>query len=591
MVDSSEESQTEEVYQDAQNVHNNAEEDLIMAAKALGQLKGSTPSPPAPNMVETVQETPTIFDKVTSHPLISNSINYMLERTIHASSSYLQNPDAKGQHSPPASNSHPAITTTTTAPIQSSAFTSALSSERYKRPSSSLIGTNSLEIDGLGSTKRPRLSSNISGSLSDMTKLPPLIPSASSAARQQPYAAFGHARFPRVAPNLRQQVTITSAISAQKSLQDLTELSVINLNIESRKRLEMLIHFLKLGNSQLSECIENLMKMVESRRQDSVLSSPRSPAVFDSDTEPSDNGHNDLLTEDNRIHAFDNSSTTSLTSLPRANSVTSIDSNSQFFSDESIQQMKDDIVTTVKKIVNVVSKVSANSLSEPARSNVREALLRLPSNWAAIFEQEQQQQQRTGGAENMDVDEGEDDDSDSEYSDSETLNSDNTSIDTRYEDSREELHNQDGKSKGVVKKEKSPPAKHIRRSVTQRLLANLFRYRGGVSSRSTTTFQAKQWFKSKIRNQMMYDPNGKILILAQESLDMINKIIKFCNESLDKAENWNTSKQQQQRQTLMSKLKGMNYVSAAAHSSENSSPNRDGEEIETIVVKSSEDSS
>ena len=61
---------------------------------------------------------------------------------------------------------------------------------------------------------------------------------------------------------------------------------------------------------------------------------------------------------------------------------------------------------------------------------------------------------------------------------------------------------------------------------------------------------------------MSYDTNGKVLVLAQESLDMINKIIKFCNENLDKAETWNSSKQVQQRENLRSKLEDMEYVSA-----------------------------
>ncbi|QPG76211.1 hypothetical protein FOA43_003597 [Brettanomyces nanus] len=479
-------------YQDAQinaTDTSSGSSDLLIAATALGELGSSSP-PKEP--VAGTTSSDTIFDKVTSHPLISSSINYMLERTIYTSSSYL-----------------------------------------LSTPLSSTATTHSTVAD-----------STMDGSL----------------------------------------ISPISALASSK------QLSVINLNIESRRKLEMLIHFLKLGNSQLSERIESLIGMVESKRQASdalMLSNSQTPTQL-SDNETSDAGQNDPLGEDSRLPTsqFDNGSTVSLASLPRTNSATSADNQGQFLSDESIQQMKDDIVSTVKKIVNVVSKVSASSLSEPARSNVREALLRLPSNWAALFEQEQQRDdENENDKEKEEEDDDDDDDDDISYkshsNDNESID-DNASLETTYEDSRESWVQDDMNSEKFRNEIGNPngSAKHIRRSVTQRLLANLFRYTGGVSSRSTTTFKTREWFGSKIRSQMMYDPNGKILVLAQESLDMINKIIKFCNENLDKAETWNTSKQMQQKKTLISKLQDMDYVSQ-----------NDNEKIETIVVKEPEDSS
>lgn len=67
----------------------------------------------------------------------------------------------------------------------------------------------------------------------------------------------------------------------------------------------------------------------------------------------------------------------------------------------------------------------------------------------------------------------------------------------------------------------------------------------------------------------MNDQSGKVLVLAQESLDMINKIIKFCDESLDKADHWNTIKQQEHQRELLERLK----------------QSGDSDQVETIIVK------
>lgn len=496
LVDSTKESQIKQTYQDAESIplqstdttgkklvqtlQNDTTGDTMMAARALRELKKSI----AP-------EDETIFGRVTSHPFISNSINYMLEKTIHASSNYLSDPQR------PSMN---------------------------KRLSSSLLDSDTAEDGPSTPVKRPKLTSG--GVLSRERNLPPPILPAVSTYNN------GNDRLRAFVPtsaSLRQQVTINSAISAQRSLQDLTELSVINLNIESRRRLEMLIHFLKLGNSQLSERIENLIKMVEGKR-----SNPKTN-LSDSDTTSSDGSINESQSE-----------------------------GTQFLSDAAVQQLKGDIVSTVKKIVNVVSKVSANSLAEPARSKVREALLMLPSNWAAMLELEKQATNNDAGQDEEEFDSSDD-------------NSDTNSVATNYEDSKETLGSEDGyigSRRGSTSScSSTTSSKAVRQSITQRLLANLFRFKGGVSSRSTATFKAKQWFRRKIRSQMTYDPNGKVLILAQESLDMINNIIKFCSESLDKAETWNSSKQLQQQKNLMNKLEDMEYISTK------------DEKISTIVVK------
>lgn len=317
-------------------------------------------------------------------------------------------------------------------------------------------------------------------------------------------------------------------MSAGKSLHELKHLSTLNLNIQSREKLTMLIHFLRLGNSQLSERIDNLLELVDLKREKLKKSKPNNTA------------------------ATNTTSTTSTT-----------------HSDLSIQQIKSDIVSTVKKIVNVVSKVSAESLSEPARSNVREALLKLPTNWATILNNESIFSLHLDD-DDEDEDEDNDDDDDSD-SDSDS--------DDRYNDTYD--------NETDLKNSKSPPAstiptievnnstifKRVRKpSVTKRLIQSLIEYRKNKGYEfDKNKKKIKKWFREKIKYQIMNDSNGKILILAQESLDMINKIIKFCNENLDKAENWNNDKNLNNQLKLLTRLNNINVSSIEKR--QNNQPN------------------
>ncbi|KAG7798075.1 hypothetical protein KL929_002040 [Ogataea haglerorum] len=446
--------------------------ELLMAAQALGELKSRSEPPKS-----------TILDKVTSHPLISSSINYMLEKTINTSSNIV-----------------------------------LLNEEKSKRArndqQTESVGPDMKEISEQIPPKRPKLEKTSSGSQLN-NRLPP--PS------QPP-------RFARLNSSLRQQVTISSAISTQRSLQDLTELSVLNLNIESRRRLTMLINFLKIGNTQLSERIENLIN---------VLANEHAVNQSRSSSPDSFRGGASTLSLPSLASV---SSATSLASLPNSDETPNLSPEAEI----PVQQLKNEIVGTVKKIVNVVSKVSANSLPEPARSNVREMLLKLPTNWAMSLEQN--------------MSEPEDEDSDDETK-------------TIYEDSVE-YPDQTAESQ----KRKS-------RSLAQQLLANLFKYR---NKRQKNAVQPNTWFKKSIRDQILSDRNGKVLILAQESLDMINKIIKFCNENLDKAETWNISKQTQQAAHLMNKLQNITYVTPVSSRdavSDSSDTQKDSQDGDTIVVR------
>lgn len=520
-----------------------AEGDLMLAASALEKLKGDKYAPatmrklPKPTMASSTKSTisstvapkPTIFDKMISHPLISNSINYVLEKTINSSNNNILQEGNSSSSLPPI-NTIPPIANLTQLSYKSNTTNNETNGKRKRELDASD------PLDSLNEKKRSRTS-------------------ATSLTSTYPNKDF---RFKRKSgnQNLRQQVAISSAVSAQKSLQDLKYLSGLNLNIESRKRLTMLIHFLKLGNSQLSERIDNLIQSVDAKRQRLAVKSANL-GEGRSNSEP----------------------------------------------DINIQQIKSDIVTTVKKIVNVVSKVSAQSLSEPARSNVREALLKLPTNWATMLNNESVFSVGIDDESDFrnedDYEDEEDDDEDEEEEEEEEIEEevDDDEDDGEYEEAQESRISSlsptsmpDTASKTKVSVENIPTMtvnnqtifqRKRKPSVSRRLLTSLLRYRKTKGDGlEQNTLKVKKWFREKIKDQIMHDSSGKVLILAQESLDMVNKIIKFCNESLDKAEHWNNDRQHQHQIELQQRLQQINRMDPYAVHTKGRE-----EAIETMVVR------
>ncbi|TID15018.1 hypothetical protein CANINC_004689 [Pichia inconspicua] len=406
--------------------------DIFLAATALETLKKQQQSPnqqipSSTNSTSTPTPTPTLLDKMISHPIISNSINYVLERTRSTSSNVLEQ----------------SVTTTITT--------------TRKRTRNHI---NDDQIDPLDKKVLPQLKK-------------------------------------RAPIDLRHQASISSALSIQRSLEEVKQLSSLNIAIESRRKLTMLIHFLKLGNNQLSERINKLIDSVDTRREKLKLKQGKERTKSAAEAEL----------------------------------------------DATIHQIKTDIVTTVKKIVNVVSTVSAQSLSEPARSNVREALLKLPANWATMLNNE-----CISVDEDYDEDDeiGEDDDDDEDDDD---------------EEEEEDGDNEDGDKNNEVNETITVTNTQIfqrrrKQSITRRLLDSFVAYRRTRGQNfDENTKKLKAWVKAKIRNHFLHDSSGgKVLILAQESLDMVNKIIAFCNESLEKAESWNNDKQLQQQSQLIQRL-------------------------------------
>lgn len=182
--------------------------------------------------------------------------------------------------------------------------------------------------------------------------------------------------------------TVAGAMNLNYLLNKQQQNRLLSVQLESKKNLRVLLKILKLANNRLSDKIDNLQHMIILREQ--ALNRKYEDGSLDADEK-----HND---DDDDIDEFHDASSelNHVKRRKRNPSVSSITSNGSAsdFIDNKLSQMNDkknnsngglyqikkDIVITVKKAVDIVSKFTGSSLPEPARSNVREVLLKLPVN-------------------------------------------------------------------------------------------------------------------------------------------------------------------------------------------------------------------
>ncbi|KAL3229180.1 Transcriptional repressor OPI1 [Nakaseomyces bracarensis] len=200
----------------------------------------------------------------------------------------------------------------------------------------------------------------------------------------------------------------------------------LNMSIESKKRLITCLHLLKLANNQLAEKVASLQDVVEKEQEE--MTNPGASGI-----KSEEHGHD----EDQEFY-------------DAAESV-----------DERSGELGLEIVGTVKKVYSLISKYTGNSLPEPARSQVRESLLNLPTNW-------------------------------------------NTSI-----------HN------GIT-----------------------YNGHGTLSATTSNTSDSSVVSTTSYPSIIPVSSNGKYLILAKESLNMVQSVIDVVDSTLGKAEEWVKQKQE-----------------------------------------------
>lgn len=134
----------------------------------------------------------------------------------------------------------------------------------------------------------------------------------------------------------------------------------LNVSIESKKRLIACLNLLKLANKQLTNRVSYLQRQVEEERKNRKLTKRiKHDKPSTSSLPPNSSGESDDDENDDDEEFFDASESV----------------------DEQSTVIKMEVVGTVKKVYTLISKFAGNSLPEPARTQVRETLLNLPSNW------------------------------------------------------------------------------------------------------------------------------------------------------------------------------------------------------------------
>ncbi|KAL6947073.1 hypothetical protein ACO0QE_001940 [Hanseniaspora vineae] len=229
----------------------------------------------------------------------------------------------------------------------------------------------------------------------------------------------------------------------------------LNLSIESKKKLFTCLHLLKLANRQLSNKVTGLQILVQNEEN---LRSGRN-------------------TSEANVSGVNANALTSGASAPSTSSLSTMSPSTS---------AKNEIVGTVKKVYTLISKYTGNSLPEPARSKVRESLLKLPTKLQTYMSND------------IEDDDIEEDDNNEEEIKEYTPTHDPTTVKIKQEDV-ESL---------PLEISSSLPKKRSHRVLKK------------VSK------------------------NKKMLLLAKESLEMVSSVMDVVDETLGKAEEWVKHKQE-----------------------------------------------
>lgn len=160
----------------------------------------------------------------------------------------------------------------------------------------------------------------------------------------------------------------------------------------------------------------------------------------------------------------------------------------------AIASLKRDIVLTVYKSVAVVSNVAGSTLPEPARTHVRNYIMRLPSKWAQNIQAKQE-------AEANEV-----------------------ASDTAWSTPEPNFEHQ------------SSPASFT--NFGDNLNDGIIKARNASTSSIELSDDNEQDLEELKRRRVDLEMGDRVVSLAQESLDMLEQVAKVFGETLEKAESW-----------------------------------------------------
>lgn len=286
----------------------------------------------------------------------------------------------------------------------------------------------------------------------------------------------------------------------------------LSMSIESKKRLITCLHLLKLANKQLSDKVTNLQAMVKEEEEASKRRRRRLTGPYDihSTTHQSKTSNTKYDTDYNAKESEEsenevknistNNETKAILEAKKRSQDECYDGggedDEEFFDafdsndfDEKSTIIKMEVVGTIKKVYSLISRYTGDSLPEPARSQVRESLLNLPTNWFLSANGTFSTEPNT-------------------VSTTDTSNSSRTSS---------------AADSPIITEEEDMANQNLKKTVN----------RG--RSASTTSVGP---------DNSNLSANGKVLILAKESLDMVQNVMDVVDSTLGKAEEWVKQRQE-----------------------------------------------
>lgn len=160
-----------------------------------------------------------------------------------------------------------------------------------------------------------------------------------------------------------------------------------NDKTETKKRLQFCLHLLRLANDQITNHVNFLQTKIAEREVRPESSANNNDIVENNDNNFNEKNDDDLNNEkDEQINVDANSvGLTPTTSISGDSSAASASTNPPV---EVAQQTKTEIITTVKKIIHVISNFKTSSLTNDSintatnnelKSTIRDIILKLPS--------------------------------------------------------------------------------------------------------------------------------------------------------------------------------------------------------------------
>lgn len=359
-----------------------------------------------------------------------------------------------------------------------------VSAEKLESVISSRMTTNSPNSNSFSASPSPPASQSPSVRQDPPTTLPPLRSMNS----------------PNVTPT-------TSSTNLSKWLVTATSIAT-TLSYENRQRLRYCLHLLKLANTHIATKVNQLQELLQEEKAAAMAQSIASEHV------PNDYPHRKK--RDPKV----------------------------IFT-QTVNNIKKDIIWTIRKVVSALSTYAGNSLPEPARSHVRSYILRLPQRWVTTLAPEPSSSTSSTVSARKNG-------SGSSFGLFRRYNATNNPRDATVSPTRTPPVSAASGSQAL-----SPPSatsgRHHKRTFSGESVYTddgTSSLMSPITSNTSSTGEDLQSSSQNSNNsfsQQHTEIGNRVLSLANEALDMLGSIINIVDETLERANMWCEQQRQQQQ--------------------------------------------